>query len=143
MTNGLNKDQGFTLTELMLTIAILSILMAIALPSYAEHLRKSRRADAKISLQSLAAAQETYFFQHNRYATKFSALRTVADSVLMLPSEEGFYAITMTADDFSWSLSAGAAGQQIEDRQCVSFTLTHLGIHTAVDSAGQASENCW
>ncbi len=143
MNGGFMKQSGFTLAELLVTIAILALLMAIALPSYAEHVRKARRSDAQITLQNLANAQETYFFQHNEYATKFSSLRGVADSVLTIPSEESFYEITMIAEKFSWSLSARATGAQADDHQCASFTLTHLGIHTAEDAAGKVAGSCW
>ena len=38
---------GFTLIELMVAVAVVGILSAIAYPSYLQHVRKSRRADAK------------------------------------------------------------------------------------------------
>ena len=134
--------QGFTVTELMIAIAILGILVIVALPAYQEHLRKSRRSDARITLENLAVAQELYYFHHHRYAEKFSDIRVVEDSVLSLPSEQGLYAITLAGDDFSWSLSATPTGPQAEDLQCAVFSLTYLGDHTALDSAG-ISSSCW
>ena len=47
--------QGFTLIELMITVAVVGILAAIAYPSYNEHVRKTRRADARAVL--LVSAQ--------------------------------------------------------------------------------------
>ncbi|MES2626418.1 MAG: type IV pilin protein [Pseudomonadota bacterium] len=129
--------------ELMITFTILGILVGIAIPSWQGHLRKARRADAKISLQYTATAQETYFFQHNRYATKFSELSGVAESVVAMPSKEGFYAITMEADDFSWTMAATAVDQQTYDKQCASFLQNHLGDHSAVDADGLAISGCW
>jgi type IV pilus assembly protein PilE len=141
--NWRQKTQGFTITELMITIAIVGILVAVAVPSYQDYLRRSQRADAKITLENLAAAQETYYFRNNKYAAKFSALRMVEESVVTLPSEQGYFAITLTADDFSWSMLATALGQQVEDTQCIAFTLTHLGVHGAFDTDGLASTTCW
>jgi type IV pilus assembly protein PilE len=139
----LNKRHGFTLAELMISIAIVGILLGIAAPSFQDYLRRSRRADARITLHNLAVAQETYFFRNNKYATKFSELRAVEDALSTLPSDDGFYAITMAGDDFSWSLSASPLAVQAEDEQCASFTLTHLGINTALDANGLANARCW
>ena len=137
------RNRGFTFIELMITIAIVGILITVAVPSYQEYLRKSKRADAKITLEALAAAQEIYFFRNNKYATKFSGIRMVEESVATLPSEQGFYAVTLAGDDFSWSMTAEALDVQAEDKQCVAFTLTHLGMHSAFDVDGLASTECW
>lgn len=134
--------QGFTFIEVMITVGIVGILASVALPSYQEHVRKSRRADARITLENLAAAQELYFFRNNKYADKFSDIRIVDDSVLSLPSEHGLYAITLEGNDFSWGMSATPVGRQAEDRQCAIFSLSHLGDHTALDINGKAS-SCW
>ena len=139
----LNRDQGFTLIELMITIAIVAILLGIAIPSYQDHLRKAKRTDARITLHNLVVAQETHFFRTNTYATKFSELRAVADSVMTIPSEHGFYAITMAGDVFSWSITATAVAQQAEDLQCASFSISHLGIITAFDANGVLRAGCW
>ncbi len=141
--NYTGRCQGFTVAELMITIAIAGILVALAVPSYQDYLRKSKRADAKITLGNLAAAQETYYFRNNKYAKKFSELRMVEESVVTLPSEQGFYALTLAGDDFGWSMSAVALDQQAADAQCMAFNLTHLGVRGASDADGLASTKCW
>ena len=45
-----HPQQGFTLIELMIVVAIVGILSAIAYPSYAEYIRKGHRADARAGL---------------------------------------------------------------------------------------------
>ena len=54
------KQKAFTLVELMTVVAILGILMAIAYPSYTEHVKKAKRADAMAALVLAAAAYERY-----------------------------------------------------------------------------------
>jgi type IV pilus assembly protein PilE len=49
------RHSGFTLIELMITVAVVGILTAIALPNYSAYAERSRRADGKAAL--LAAAQ--------------------------------------------------------------------------------------
>ena len=53
-------SRGFTLVELMVVIVIASILMAIAVPSYKNSIRKSRRTDAKTALLDLAGREERF-----------------------------------------------------------------------------------
>ena len=55
------NSKGFTLIELMIVVAIIGILTAIAFPSYQEHVRKARRADAQAALQGFALSMERYF----------------------------------------------------------------------------------
>jgi type IV pilus assembly protein PilE len=60
--------RGFTLTELLVAMAIAVILAAIAYPSYVSTMRKAKRAEARSALMQLMQEQERYFSQNNRYA---------------------------------------------------------------------------
>jgi type IV pilus assembly protein PilE len=62
------ETRGFTLIELMTVIAIVGILVAIALPSYHESVRKGRRGQAKSDLVELAQRAERYRTVNNTYA---------------------------------------------------------------------------
>lgn len=62
--------KGFTLIEVMITVAIVSILAAIAYPSYVEHVFRSRRADAKATLLELAQTMERNYLVSTTYKAK-------------------------------------------------------------------------
>lgn len=76
MSNSLNvsasgmtaKVHGFTLIEMMITVAILGILATIALPSYTEYVRKGERSQARTAIMELMTQQERYFTHYNTYA---------------------------------------------------------------------------
>ncbi len=60
--------RGFTLIELMITVAVVAILAAIAIPSYSEYVLRSRRAQAKADLVEVAQQLERFHTVQNTYA---------------------------------------------------------------------------
>ena len=63
----MNWEHGFTLIELMVVVVVISILASIAIPSYIDSIRKSRRADAKTALVQLAQFMEQNYSLAQRY----------------------------------------------------------------------------
>ena len=66
------KQKGFTLIELMIVVAIVSILAAVAFPSYQQHVLRGNRAEGRTALLDAAARLERYYSDNN----KFVALAT-------------------------------------------------------------------
>lgn len=79
------RTRGFTLIELMIVVAIISILGAIAYPSYQEYVRKSRRAEGRTALIELLQQQERYMTQNNTYL----AVSTAGDNTVPLKMFSG------------------------------------------------------
>lgn len=63
----LSRYQGFTLFQLLITIAIAAILAAIALPAYDQHIRQTRLQSARAALLENAHAMERFYQQHKSF----------------------------------------------------------------------------
>ena len=70
------RTRGFTLIEVIITVAIVAILATVALPTYRDHIRKSRRAEAQAYLMAVAGRQQQFLLDTRGYAPN---LTTVGD----------------------------------------------------------------
>ena len=68
------KPGGFTLIELMITVVIVAVLASIAYPSYMEHVKKGKRAQAQAFLMDVAQRQQNYLIMNRQYASDLSEL---------------------------------------------------------------------
>lgn len=70
------RMRGFTLIELMVTVAIVAILFSIAVPSYALFMKKSRRGDTESTLMDIAQREQQYLIDARAYAPDIATLNT-------------------------------------------------------------------
>jgi type IV pilus assembly protein PilE len=76
-----NNHKGFTLVELMITVAIVAILAAVSYPSYISYVAKGRRAECRSGLLQVVQQQERYYSQFNTYVTASYSAGSTATSV--------------------------------------------------------------
>lgn len=60
---------GFSLIELMITVAVIAILAMIAYPSYLEYVARSKRNECRAGVMQVLQQQERYYSQYNTYKT--------------------------------------------------------------------------
>jgi type IV pilus assembly protein PilE len=141
------KMNGFTLVELMITVAIVAILAMIAVPSYTQYIRRANRTDATKTLTLDAQALERCYSQSFTYA-----LCAGAPAGGPVPSVEGKYNVTIQIPDPSPGAPAAPipsylisavplAPSQVADTACTSFTLNTAGAQGMTGTAD--IKTCW
>ena len=137
------RQRGFTLMELMITVAVIGILSAIAYPAYQDYVRKSRRVDAKNALLDMASRQERFYSVNNKYALTAAELGYSALPYDIASGGGTTYSLSVASTDGgkTWTATAAPTGAQAKD-VCSSFTLTDQGTR-ANTSTGAGRSDCW
>jgi len=147
-----SESHGFTLMELMITVAIIAILGAVIYPSYMSQIRRSNRSAAKSALLQVQVAQEKAFLTYNRYAKDDTELQGTPTSTTpglqtSTTISGGNYTMSLSsassgASDFTITATASSASQ-LKDTDCKTFSISNLGTKSATNSGGTSNLNCW
>lgn len=144
-----SSERGFTLIELMITVAIVAILAAVAYPSFTEQIARSRRSECRSGALATMQQQERYFGQYNTYV-----VASVAPAAAVVKNFSGDNATNSAC----YIASSACAGRTIAE--CVQvqanvlykdphkidyFTVTSEGVREcSVNGAVVSSDaKCW
>lgn len=130
----MKRVRGFTLIELMIAVAVVGVLAAVALPSYQDQVRKSRRAEAQAVLLNMAGRQQQFLLDTRAYASDAAVLGVTVPSSVSSAYTITFTIANSTTAPSTFTLTAAPVGSQANDK-CATLTVDQAGI--------KAPANCW
>lgn len=146
------SEDGFTLIEVMITVVILSIIAAIALPSFKENVNRARRVEVKGVLLENAQFMERFFTENSRYDFRVDGVTAVSLPLVTSPRSG-----TAGTQLYDVSLATGAnavtagsytlqavptAGSAMANDACGTFLLNNFGARSNLNNT-KSTEECW
>ncbi len=127
------RESGFSLIELMVVVAILAILASIVLPSYNNHVRKTRRAAGAACAAAVAQRLERVYTTDLSYAAapNIATLTASCDSDALR-----YYSLQRQVQARTYTVSAAPKGAQSGD-SCGTLSINQLGVKSP------SSPGCW
>jgi type IV pilus assembly protein PilE len=136
MNTTTSRARGFTLVELIITVAIVAILVSVALPTYRDHVRKSRRAEAQAYLMAVASRQQQFLIDTRGYAAALATVAIAAPANVSAVYDLGLAAAAGPPPTFRISATPKTGSDQVYEK-CGTLAIDQTGAKSA------ALGTCW
>ena len=130
------RARGFTLIEVIIAMAIVAILVAVALPTYRDHMRKSRRAEAQAYLMAVASRQQQFLLDTRGYAPDLTTVGVATPANVAAAYDLAASAVAGPPPTFRVTATPKATTDQVQER-CGTLAIDQTGAKMA------ALSTCW
>lgn len=141
------RSRGFTLIEVMITVAIVAILASIALPSYRDYVLRGQLVDATNLLSAGRANMERYFQDNRTYASVTVGGTTIyppcSNNIAVASRTQGSFVLTCTSDANGYTLTATGSGGTNGFTYTVNTTDTRSTTIASPAPWTAGSYTCW
>lgn len=137
--------RGFTLIEVMITVAIVGILAAIALPSYTDYLRRGQLPEASTYLSSYRVQLEQYFQDNRNYGAAACADASGTSLILASPNGAKYFSYSCALSDNGkgYLLTATGISSSLSTGHVYTVDHNNLRATTMFKGVAQVDKNCW
>ncbi|MDO9139673.1 MAG: type IV pilin protein [Methylobacter sp.] len=132
---GFKRGSGFTLIELMITVAIIGILSTIAYPAYTDYVIRAKRSDGKAALLQVQLAQEKWRANNTTYGT-------LANIGVAATSPDGHYTVAVSGNTATAYTATATPASPFVDAKCGALGINQAGDKT-VSGSGLSAADCW
>lgn len=134
---------GFTLIELMVTVAVVAILASIAYPSYDEYVRRARRSDAQGQVLMAAQFMERFYTTNATYvgAVLPTGVTTSPENASATTKQYDVRLTNVTANSYTVT-AVRTPGRPMGTDKCGDFGVVQTGAKTLANNTA-ALDDCW
>ena len=135
------RNEGFTLIELMVTVAIVAILAAVALPAYTDYVKRGKIVEAPSNLANFRVQMEQFYQDNRNYGTANGACGVA------VPTNKYFtYTCVVGTTNQTYTATAQSkanVGLGVANAFTYTLTETNAKATTKFDNVTQTGKPCW
>jgi type IV pilus assembly protein PilE len=138
------KERGFTLMEVVITMVIIGVLTAIAIPSYIAYIQRSSRAQARMALLEAVVWMDRWRTQNGRFDDPGNANNPPPTFPFTQAPQTGAakYTVAVAATPVTYTVTATATGTMTGD-VCTTLAVDQTGLRTFTTGGGGTQNICW
>ncbi len=102
------KEDGFSLTEILVVIVIIGILVLLAMPKFTSVITKAKTTEAKMMLKHLQTLEKTYYYENDKYSANPAEIGFEQEKLVSEGGEARYKIEIIEADDMKYLAKATA-----------------------------------